>query len=28
MRVSHHDRGYFLLDWDGGKFTATKAIQQ
>ncbi|HEY4705279.1 MAG TPA: ATPase domain-containing protein [Thermoplasmata archaeon] len=28
MRGSRHDRGYFLLDWDGGKFTATKAIQQ
>ena len=28
MRGSHHDRGYFLLDWDGGKFTATKAILQ
>jgi len=28
MRGAHHDRGYFLLDWDGGKFQATKAIQQ
>ncbi len=28
MRGSHHDRGYFLLDWDGDKFLATKAIQQ
>jgi len=28
MRGSHHDRGYFLMDWDGGKFNATKAIQQ
>ena len=28
MRGSHHDRGYFLMDWDGGRFLATKAIQQ
>jgi len=28
MRGSHHDRGYFLIDWEGGKFLATKAIQQ
>jgi KaiC/GvpD/RAD55 family RecA-like ATPase len=27
MRGAHHERGYFLLDWDGGKFTATKALQ-
>jgi circadian clock protein KaiC len=28
MRGCHHDRGYFLMDWDGGKFLATKAILQ
>ena len=28
MRGAHHDRGYLLLDWDGGKFIATKAVVQ
>ena len=28
MRGSHHDRGYFLMEWDHGEFLATKAIQQ
>jgi len=28
MRGARIDRGYFLMDWDGGKFLATKAILQ
>ena len=28
MRGANHDRGYFLLDWDGGRFLARKAILQ
>jgi len=28
MRGANHDRGYFLLDWDGGRFLARKAIVQ
>src|SRR2546422_934982 len=28
MRGARIDRGYFLMDWDGGEVLATKAIQQ
>jgi len=26
MRGTRHDRGYFTLDWDGGRFVATRSI--